>query len=617
MNFGTKPKMNTNLPTTTSTTDNTKKPILTVADLTIITTNTATNNVTNTADNQQDKATNTLKNKVTLVDSLSYELYQGETLAIVGESGSGKSISSLALMGLLVDSLQVQGKAVFDGTVFDGVVEELPISTDRNTGSNANNDSKNNTDSTNKKSANQSTKKAKELLWRQIRGQKIGMIFQEPMTALNPLHTVGKQIAESLAMAGLAESNKEKLKTQIIELLEQVNIKDAESKLTRYPHELSGGQRQRVMIAMTLAQNPKVLIADEPTTALDVTLQHEVLSLLETLKKKNNMALILISHDLNLVKQYSDKIIVMQKGAVVESATTDELFANPKEDYTKSLINQDFGRPNSNASDNTDNVEKVLTVDKLSVSFPAKKRLLFGVSQWFRAVDKLDFNLSKGRSLGIVGESGSGKTTTALALARLLSPTAKTNGQVLVADTDINQLSRKELRKFRSSIQMVFQDPYASINPRFTILQIIEEGLKVQGLSADKRKQAVIEALQTVNLPTSYLSRYPHQLSGGQRQRVALARALVMRPKLIILDEPTSALDSSTQVAVVELLRQIQREHELSYLFISHDLKVVKALCHDILVMKDGQCVEYTDGESLFNNPQHEYSKKLIDAVGG
>ncbi len=286
--------MNTNLPTTTSTTDNTTKPILSVADLTIIATNTASN------DNQQDKTTNKPTNKVTLVDSLSYELYQGETLAIVGESGSGKSISSLALMGLLVDSLQVQGKAVFDdsvfdGTVFDGVVEELPISTDRNTGSNADNDSENNTDSTNKKSANQSAKKAKELLWRQIRGQKIGMIFQEPMTALNPLHTVGKQIAESLAMAGLADRNKEKLKAQIIELLEQVNIKDAESKLTRYPHELSGGQRQRVMIAMTLAQNPKILIADEPTTALDVTLQHEVLSLLETLKKKNNMALILSS----------------------------------------------------------------------------------------------------------------------------------------------------------------------------------------------------------------------------------------------------------------------------------------------------------------------------------
>lgn len=517
----------------------------------------------------------------TLVHNLSYQLYQGETLAIVGESGSGKSISSLALLGLLPDSLSVQGKVELRG------VGVLPIGQDF--------DSRNNT-----------AKFDKQL--KQIRGAKIAIVFQEPMTALNPLHTVGKQIAESLRLAGTPKSQ---IKQKIIQLLNDVNIKAPDTKLNRYPHELSGGQRQRVMIAMALAQNPDVLIADEPTTALDVSLQHEILELLNRLKQQHGMAMLLISHDLNLVRRYSNNIIVMQQGQVVEAGASNAIFTNPKSTYTQSLISQDFGDPLK--VNNDISTSPVITVNQLNIAFPQKKSLLGGVSEWMTAVKALSFSLQKGTSLGIVGESGSGKTTIALALSRLLSNQAEIKGEIIVDGVDINSLSNKNLRQFRSNIQMVFQDPFASINPRFSIMQIIEEGLLIRGESKPKRQKAVLEALKTVHLPESFAYRYPHELSGGQRQRVALARALIMRPKVIILDEPTSALDSSNQVAVVQLLRDIQQQYGISYIFISHDLNVVQALCQNIMVIKAGECVEYAATEDLFIAPQHPYSKLLIE----
>jgi microcin C transport system ATP-binding protein len=517
---------------------------------------------------------------ILLVDKLSYQLNKGQTLAIVGESGSGKSIASLALLGLLPESLAVSGSAQLAG------VGKLSIANGSNSSSTRN----------------------KAL--KTIRGQRIGMVFQEPMTALNPLHTVAKQIAESLRLSGIS---KKQWREQSIALLNDVNITDPADKLSRYPHELSGGQRQRVMIAMALAQKPDILIADEPTTALDVTLQHEILALLDNLKRVHNMAMILISHDLNIVRRYSNDIIVMRQGRTIEQGDTSAIFHQPKADYTRTLMQQNFGK----ALDLADIVVKdnhvpVLEVKNLQVQFSIEKSVFGGTKRWFDAVKNLDMTLETGQALGIVGESGSGKTTIALALSQLLSNQARVSGQIVVNGQDIKALSKNELRKFRSQIQMVFQDPFASINPRMTVLQIVEEGLLVQGVDKVARQQAVMDSLETVHLPSEFAHRYPHELSGGQRQRVALARALVMQPRLLILDEPTSALDSTTQVTIVNLLREIQEKLQISYVFISHDLKVVRALCQHIMVLKEGVCVESGRTEDLFNHPQHPYAKRLL-----
>ncbi len=528
----------------------------------------------------------------TLVDNLSYTLDKGKTLAIVGESGSGKSISSLALLGLLPNSLSIIGQATLIDSQSDKEII-LPI-----------------------KKNSLSKSKQSEAIFRQIRGKRIGMIFQEPMTALNPLHTVGKQIAESLSLAGVAKSS---FRQRTIDLLTQVNIPDPASKLGRYPHELSGGQRQRVMIAMVLAQDPDIIIADEPTTALDVSLQHEILGLLDRLKRERGMAMLLISHDLNLVRRYSDTIIVMQAGKVMEQGATQAIFANPQSDYTQLLIYQDFG----DSLPLIESSPSVLQVKGLSIAFPQTKNLFGKTTQWFEAVKDLSFDLAQGQSLGIVGESGSGKTTTALAIIKLLGNLAKLNGQIVLANnqrlTDVLPLSNQAFKPYRGDIQMVFQDPYASINPRFSVFEIIEEGLTLrkhgQGMAQSQRQQAVLDALDTVRLPREFVSRYPHELSGGQRQRVALARALVMKPKILILDEPTSALDSSTQVAIVKLLREIQATFGLSYIFISHDLQVVRALCHHILVLKDGCMVEKGDAQTIFDKPTHPYTQSLIDST--
>ena len=516
---------------------------------------------------------------VALVDKLSYELRQGQTLAIVGESGSGKSIASLALLGLLPDNLTVTGEVQLADVT--GMVT-LPI---------ANN-------------------KIRNAALRSIRGQRIGMVFQEPMTALNPLHTVGKQIAESLHLSGVA---KKQWREKSIALLDDVNITKPVDKLNRYPHELSGGQRQRVMIAMALAQQPDILIADEPTTALDVTLQHEILELLDDLKRQHNMAMILISHDLNLVRRYSDDVIVMRQGQTIEQGQTAMVFSQPKAEYTRSLIKQDFGQALSLLNDESQ-LLTVLQVSNLQVQFPLEKSVFSVTKRWFDAVKDVDMTLQKGQALGIVGESGSGKTTIALALSQLLSNQAHVSGQIMVNGQDITALSKRELRQFRSQIQMVFQDPFASINPRMTVMQIVEEGLLVQGVNKAERQQAVMDSLATVYLPAEFAQRYPHELSGGQRQRVALARALIMQPSLLILDEPTSALDSTTQVTVVNLLREIQEKLQISYVFISHDLKVVRALCQHIMVLKEGRCIESGRSEDVFNNPQHPYAQQLLQA---
>ncbi|QHG09704.1 ATP-binding cassette domain-containing protein [Moraxella osloensis] len=519
----------------------------------------------------------------TLVDNLSYTLRTGETLAIVGESGSGKSISSLALLGLLPNSLSITGQASLTDSQTEQAIS-LPI--EKN-----------------------SLSKDSQNIFRQIRGKRIGMIFQEPMTALNPLHTVGKQIAESLSLAGVAKKH---WRQRTLALLSQVNITNPESKLARYPHELSGGQRQRIMIAMALAQDPDIIIADEPTTALDVTLRHEILGLLHRLKNERGMAMILISHDLNLVKRYSDNLIVMQQGKVMEQGATQAIFDHPQHSYTRSLIYQDFGQ----SLPIIDNSPSVLEVKQLTIAFPQKNNILGQTIQWFEAVKGLNLTLVQGQSLGIVGESGSGKTTTALALIKLLANAAKVQGQILLSAqahmTDVLALSNKAFLPYRSDIQMVFQDPYASINPRFSVFEIIEEGLSIQGMAKTGREKAVLAALDTVRLPRDFVSRYPHELSGGQRQRVALARALVMKPKILLLDEPTSALDSSTQVAIVKLLRDIQAKFGLSYIFISHDLQVVKALCQTILVLKNGETQAYDTTDNIFTQPQNHYVTALI-----
>ncbi len=516
---------------------------------------------------------------IVLVDKLSYELREGKTLAIVGESGSGKSIASLALLGLLPDSLMVTGEVRLVNTIG---MSALPIA----------------------------NKKGRNAALRFVRGQHIGMVFQEPMTALNPLHTVGKQIAESLRISGVV---KKQWREKSIALLDDVNITSPTDKLNRYPHELSGGQRQRVMIAMALAQQPDILIADEPTTALDVTLQHEILELLNNLKRQHNMAMILISHDLNLVKRYSDEVIVMRQGHTIEQGPTATVFSQPKAEYTRSLIQQDFGQALSLLDDESQS-PTILQVSNLQVQFPIEKSMFGGTKRWFVAVKDVDMTLQKGQALGIVGESGSGKTTIALALSQLLSNQAHVNGQIIINGQDIAALSKRELRTFRAQIQMVFQDPFASINPRMTVMQIVEEGLLVQGIDKGARHQAVIDSLATVHLPAEFVQRYPHELSGCQRQRVALARALIMQPSLLILDEPTSALDSTTQVTVVNLLREIQQKLQISYVFISHDLKVVRALCQHMIVLKEGKCIESGVTEALFNDPQHPYAKQLLQA---
>ncbi|WP_410211249.1 ABC transporter ATP-binding protein [Aquirhabdus sp.] len=505
-----------------------------------------------------------------LVDTLSFDLYPGRTLALVGESGSGKSLSALALMGLLPEAICASGQVMLNGDDILGLSETALC---------------------------------------HIRGRKIAIIFQEPMTALNPLHTIEDQVGELMLSSG---SPIEK-RRQVIELLIQVGITEPEQYLRRFPHQLSGGQRQRVMIAMALVGNPDILIADEPTTALDVTMQTQILELIHQLQQKRQMALLLISHDLSLVNQYSDDIIVMQAGRVIEQGRTDQIFKHPQHEYTRSLLNHHFGDPLHISSDKH---TQILEVKDLSVQF---NHNAFGMLSYlrqhkshrsFEALKPLSFSLQQGAALGVVGESGSGKTSLALAIARLIS----SSGEIWLGNDALHGQNQSALRPFRHRFQMVFQDPFASLNPRLNVESIIEEGIKAQIISPSERRQAVASALQKVELPVDFMYRYPHELSGGQRQRVALARALIMQPELLILDEPTSALDRSTQRTLVRLLRKLQQQEKLSYLFISHDLAVVRALCQRVLVLQDGHMIELQSTADLFANPQTEYTKRLISA---
>lgn len=498
-----------------------------------------------------------------LVHNLNFELHAGETLALVGESGSGKSVSSLALLGLLPSQLQIQGQALFQG---QDLLQLNPAQL------------------------------------RQIRGQRIAMIFQEPMTALNPLHRVEKIIGESLLLQG---HSKAETRQRVLQLLDDVGIPQPEDKLKRYPHELSGGQRQRVMIAMALALDPDILIADEPTTALDVTLQAQILDLLQSLQRSRQMAMILISHDLNLVRHYADQVIVMNKGQVEEQGPVEQVFHAPQQAYTRELLYHDFGQALQ-----VEATQPLLQLQQLGVKFPIKQGLLNRVKDYFVAVEPLDLNLAQGESIGIVGESGSGKSSLALAISRLTA----SEGKIDLLGQDLNQLSEKQLRPLRSEFQIVFQDPFSSLNPRLNVEQTIGEGLALQKLSVSEIQQRIDRALEKVELPVGFKTRYPHELSGGQRQRIALARALVLKPKLLILDEPTSALDRTTQRAIVKLLRRLQQQEQMSYLFISHDLQVIKALCQKILVLKHAKVMEFQRTEDLFAQPQTDYTRQLIQA---
>ena len=507
---------------------------------------------------------------VDAVKSLSFDIKRGETLALVGESGSGKSVSAMSIIKLLPypKASHPHGEIFYDGT---------------------------------------DLLKADERTLRQLRGDKISVIFQEPMTSLNPLHTIRKQIGETLMLhQGITGKA---AKARIIELLELVGIPDPETRLNSYPHQLSGGQRQRIMIAMALANDPELLIADEPTTALDVTIQEQILQLLKELQQKLGMSILLITHDLNIVRRYADQVTVMCKGEAVESAPTTELFSAPKHEYTQTLLAADpTGSPANTGSDH----KEILATEDLKIWFPIKKGLFQRTVDHVKAVNPLNLSLRKGETLGIVGESGSGKTTLGLAILKLI----KSEGGIRFFDQEISNLNQKGVKPLREKMQIVFQDPFGSLSPRMSVSEIISEGLQIHRPdTAAQHESMIIEVLNEVGIDPETRHRYPHEFSGGQRQRIAIARALVLQPELIVLDEPTSALDRTVQKQIVELLRSLQEKYSLSYLFISHDLAVVKALSHRLLVMHHGDVVEQGDAESIFYAPQHEYTQKLLSAA--
>jgi len=505
-----------------------------------------------------------------VVDSLSISIQEGETLALVGESGSGKSVSALSVLRLL-DERHVRyptGEIRFRG-------ENLLTVSDKRL--------------------------------RQIRGQKISMIFQEPMTSLNPLHTVEKQIGETLALhRGMRGPQ---ARERCLELLALVGIPNPESRLGSYPHQLSGGQKQRVMIAMALANEPDLMIADEPTTALDVTVQKQVLELLQELQQKMGMAILLITHDLSIVRRYADRVAVMEKGKLVEQGNTQRLFESPQHPYTRMLLDAE---PPAAPATSPEGQEALLQVTDLDVRFTTQKTLFGKVKASFHAVRAVSFDVTKGQTLGIVGESGSGKTTIGHALLKLTAST----GSIKLSGQELATLNQKQFRPWRRRIQIVFQDPFGSLNPRMSIAEVIEEGLTIHDAdNLANHEHKVIQALKDVGLDPDSRHRYPHEFSGGQRQRIAIARALVLQPDLIVLDEPTSALDRTVQKQVIQLLRDIQTRYGLSYIFISHDLSVVRALSHKLLVLQNGSIVEYGNAADIFQAPQKAYTQELLSAA--
>jgi microcin C transport system ATP-binding protein len=507
---------------------------------------------------------------VRAVNGVSFDLDKGETVALVGESGSGKSVTALSLLQLLPYPLahHPRGSARFAGREMIGADEATLL---------------------------------------EIRGNRAAMVFQEPMTSLNPLHAVERQISEVLLLhKGLSRAA---ARARVLELLKFVGIADAEKRLGAYPHELSGGQRQRVMIAMALANEPDLLIADEPTTALDVTIQAQILKLLKELQARMGMAILFITHDLNIVRKVADRVCVMTRGEIVEQGTVAEVFAQPQHAYTKRLLAaQPRGKPERDAGG-----APILVASDIKVHFPIKAGVMRRVVDYVKAVDGVSVELSPGRTVGVVGESGSGKTTLGLALLRLL----KSRGAIRFAGDDLQARAGKALRPLRRQMQIVFQDPFGSLSPRLSIAQIVEEGLKVHGIGGSdaERETLIVAALEEVGLDPDSRHRYPHEFSGGQRQRVAIARALVLKPKFVVLDEPTSALDVSVQAQIVELLRSLQDRHGLAYMFISHDLRVVRAMSDHVIVMRDGKVVERGASDEIFLKPRADYTKALIAAA--
>ncbi|MGV1764256.1 ABC transporter ATP-binding protein [Rhizobium rhizogenes] len=507
----------------------------------------------------------------TAVDGISFDIHKGEVLALVGESGSGKSVSANSILKLLPypSASHPSGEILFKG---------------------------------------KDLLKASDNELRAVRGNDITMIFQEPMTSLNPLHSIEKQITEILALHQGVVGQQARRRT--LELLNQVGIREPEKRLKAYPHELSGGQRQRVMIAMALANRPELLIADEPTTALDVTVQAQILELLRDLKGVHGMSMLFITHDLGIVRKFADRVCVMTKGKIVETGTVEEVFTTPRHEYTRHLLAAE-PRGEPPVSDTSKPV--VMEGSDIKVWFPIKAGLMRKVVDHVKAVDGIDLKLRAGQTLGVVGESGSGKTTLGLALARLIS----SKGRIAFVGKDIADYSFKEMRPLRSQLQVVFQDPYGSLSPRVSVGDIIAEGLKVHeaSLSSEERDRRVCWALEEVGLDPLTRWRFPHEFSGGQRQRIAIARAMVLKPRFVMLDEPTSALDMSVQAQVVDLLRDLQQRHDLAYLFISHDLKVVKALANDLIVMRFGKVVEQGPSADVFRAPQEDYTKALLAAA--
>ena len=507
---------------------------------------------------------------VEAVKGVSFTVGKGETVALVGESGSGKSVTALSTVSLLPDSAAVTGSIKYLGREMVGAAEE-------------------------------------DL--RQVRGNDISFIFQEPMTSLNPLHTIERQLGESLALhQGLSGAD---ARARILELLDKVGIRDGESRLGAYPHQLSGGQRQRVMIAIALANGPELLIADEPTTALDVTIQAQILELLADLKRREGLSLLFITHDLGVVRRIADRVCVMQGGEIVEQGPAEEIFANPQHPYTQKLL---AAEPKGRPDPVPDTAPEIVQTRNLRVWFPIHAGLLRRTVGHVKAVNDASISVRAGETLGIVGESGSGKTTLALAIMRLID----SDGPIVFLGQDIHGWGAGKMRPLRRDMQIVFQDPFGSLSPRMTVEQIIAEGLGVHGLQPGRdRREMVAEIMTEVGLDPANMARYPHEFSGGQRQRVAIARAMILRPKLVVLDEPTSALDMTVQVQIVDLLRDLQRKWGLAYLFISHDLRVVRALAHKVIVMKNGDVVEAGAGQAVFDAPQTEYTRTLMAAAFG
>jgi microcin C transport system ATP-binding protein len=511
-------------------------------------------------------------NPVEALKGVSFTLDRGETLALVGESGSGKSVTALSILQLLPYPVAAHGaesSVRFDGEELVGAPPER---------------------------------------LRRVRGNRIAMVFQEPMTSLNPLHTLERQIAETLLLHKHMSTAAAHERT--LELLRLVGLPDAENRLGAYPHQLSGGQRQRVMIAMAIANEPDILIADEPTTALDVTIQAHILQLLKDLRDRFGMALLLITHDLTIVRKMADQVCIMTAGEIVEAGPTAGIFSRPHHPYTRRLL---AAEPKGRAAPADPAAPELIEGQDVKVWFPIRRGVLRRVSGYVKAVDGVSLAVRRGTTLGVVGESGSGKTTLGLALLRL----TEAQGHIRFAEQDIAALGQRQLRPLRREMQVVFQDPFSSLSPRLSVAQIVEEGLKVHRLAAGaaERRQLIETALVEVGLDPEAAERYPHEFSGGQRQRIAIARALVLKPRFVVLDEPTSALDMSVQAQIVELLRELQIRHGLAYLFISHDLRVVRALAHEILVMKDGKIVEAGPTDRVMTAPEHPYTRALMAAA--